>query len=93
MKKHRITEDELNRSIKHAALVTNLGPRFKLDIPNSQTSVTVQQHPQTKEPRIVWVNTYGNVYPNRGHFTFSPQGARAATAYLNNIQFAFDNKV
>lgn len=60
-----ITDDEFNGLWVHGQMVTNLGPRFQIDLgAGTCTTLTVQQHPKSGEARIVWINTYGNVTAN-----------------------------
>lgn len=67
----------------HSPKVTNLGPRFTCSLPG-MTEVTIAL--RAGDVAIPWVNTYGNVYANAGHYQLSQEAHEAALSRLHQIQ-------
>ena len=80
----------------HSERFTNLGAGFQVDIGGAVT-LTISRHGKDGAPRIVWVNSYGNVYANHDlplpgrtmrppHYQLSERAAEQAEWVLNNIE-------
>ena len=86
----RLDSIDIAQAPIHGERYSNLGPGYHLDLPGA-TQLTIHRG-KWDEPRISWINEYGNVRHNNGEYGFTVGGAQAAGMILDRIETEKGNR-